>query len=216
MRAKLLVLISLTTISCTVPACNVPAFAVDDQSASTSALQVNPNLTPEKKALILELLKVTEADKTVDKVVAQMMAAHQRQYPLMISQIVNANNDLTAEQKKDIIEKSQTRSQQSSERLKELFKQKIDLGDVLNKVALVVYDKNFTDAELKDIIAFYKTPTGLKTLKQMPDVMRESMDMTSNLIAPQMAQIITQLMEEEKAKLKSGDKPAETKPAVIQ
>lgn len=208
MRAKFLVTVALTTISC-----SVPAFAVDDQSTSTSAPQVSPTLTPEKRALILDLLKVTEADKTVDKVVAQMMAAHQRQYPLMIAQIVNANNDLTAEQKKDIIEKSQTRSQQSSERLRELFKQKIDLADVLNKVALVVYDKNFTDAELKDIIAFYKTPTGLKTLKQMPDVMKESMDMTSNLIAPQMGQIITQLMEEEKAKLKAVDKPAETKPA---
>lgn len=204
MHAKLVLLTALTTISC-----GVPAFAVDDKSASTSAAQVSPNLTPEKKALILDLLRITEADKTVDKVVAQMMAAHQRQYPLMIAQIVNANTNLTEEQRKELIEKSQARSQQSSERLKVLFKEKIDLGALLNKVALVVYDKNFNDAELKDIIAFYKTPTGQKTLKQMPEVMRESMDMTSTLIAPQMAQIITQLMDEEKAKLKSIDKPAQ-------
>ncbi len=201
MRLKASIIAALTAVSCMVPAL---AVAPEGQTASTTATS---NLSAEKKALILDLLKITEADKTVDKVVAQMMAAHQRQYPLMIAQIVNADTGLTADQKKDIIEKSQTRSQQSSERLKELFKQKIDLGDVLNRVALVVYDKNFTEAELKDIIAFYKTPTGQKTLKQMPDVMRESMDMTSNLIAPQMGQIITQLMDEEKAKLKAVDKP---------
>lgn len=206
MRVKTLLLTALTII-----ACSAPSFAVEPDAPDTSSSSVkpNPNLTPEKKALILDLLRITEADKTVDKVVAQMMAAHQRQYPLMIAQIVNANTNLTAEQKKDLIEKSQTRSQQSSERLKELFKEKIDLGELLNKVALVVYDKNFTDAELKDIIAFYKTPTGQKTLKQMPEVMRESMDMTSTLIAPQISQIITQLMDEEKAKLQSVDKPAE-------
>ncbi len=201
MRLKASIIAALTAVSCMVPAL---AVAPEGQTASTTATS---NLSAEKKALILDLLKITEADKTVDKVVAQMMAAHQRQYPLMIAQIVNADTGLTADQKKDIIEKSQTRSQQSSERLKELFKQKIDLGEVLNRVALVVYDKNFTEAELKDIIAFYKTPTGQKTLKQMPDVMRESMDMTSSLIAPQMGQIITQLMDEEKAKLKSVDKP---------
>ncbi|CAN5403267.1 hypothetical protein BH10CYA1_BH10CYA1_00700 [soil metagenome] len=207
MRVKSLLMATLTTVSCC-----LPAFAVSpDGEASASAPTTNANLSPEKKALILDLLKVTDADKTVDKVVAQMMAAHQRQYPLMIAQIVNAEIGLTDDQKKEIIQKSQTRSQQSSERLRELFKEKIDLVDVLNKVALVVYDKNFTEAELKDIIAFYKTPTGQKTLKQMPDVMRESMEMTSTLIAPQMGQIITQLMAEEKAKLKSADKPAVTK-----
>ncbi|MBS1952868.1 MAG: DUF2059 domain-containing protein [Cyanobacteria bacterium SZAS-4] len=206
MRATSILLTALTIF-----ACNAPAFALapDEPAAPSISTEPNANLTPEKKALIMDLLKITEADKTVDKVVAQMMAAHQRQYPVMIAQIINSNTNLTAEQKKDLIEKSQARSQQSSERLKELFKEKIDLGALLNKVALVVYDKNFTDGELKDIIAFYKTPTGQKTLKQMPEVMRESMDMTSTLIAPQMSQIITQLMDEEKAKLKSVDKPEE-------
>ncbi len=207
MRVKSILLAVLTTISCCAPAF---ALTPEEQSAKTAS-PPNPNLSPEKKALIMDLLKITEADKAVDKVVAQMMAAHQKQYPLMIAQIVNADSSLTDAQKKDIIDKSNQRSTRSSERLKELFTQKIDLGDVLNKVALVVYGKNFNDGELKDIIAFYKTPTGQKSLKQMPEVMRESMDMTTTLIAPQMGQIITQLMDEEKARIKTGARQAETK-----
>ncbi len=218
MNFKPLLLTALTAVSLTGPAfANSPdAHSTSTSSTSTSSTTTttsveNLNLTPEKKALILELLKITEADKTVDKVVAQMMAAHQRQYPIMIAQIVNADTNLTDDQKRDVIEKSQARALRSSERLRELFVQKINLGDVLQKVAFVVYDKNFTDSELKDIIAFYKTPTGQKSLKQMPEVMRESMDMTSTLIAPQMGQIVSQLMSEEKARLKTADKPEENK-----
>jgi hypothetical protein len=215
MRFKSTMIAALTVASCMAPALALSPDGTTSTTNSTSTTTTttsteNPNLSPEKKALIVELLKITEADKTVDKVVAQMMAAHQKQYPLMIAQIVNAESNLTDEQKKEVIAKSQERAARSSERLRELFVQKINLGDVLNKVAFVVYDKNFTDGELKDIIAFYKTPTGQKSLKQMPEVMRESMDMTTTLIAPQMGQIITQLMEEEKARLKTADnKPTE-------
>lgn len=35
--------------------------------------------------------------------------------------------------------------------------------------------ENFSDAELKDIIAFYKTPAGEKVIKTMPVVMQQSM-----------------------------------------
>lgn len=33
-----------------------------------------------------------------------------------------------------------------------------------------VYGKRFKDSELQDIIAFYKTPTGAKLVKSMPDI----------------------------------------------
>ncbi|RTL35670.1 MAG: DUF2059 domain-containing protein [Candidatus Melainabacteria bacterium] len=211
MRLTTLCLAAFMSVSLHSSALAISPEAQDKTSTAAAASVENPNLSPEKKALILDLLKITEADKTVDKVVAQMMAAHQKQYPLMIAAIVNADTSLTDDQKKDLIEKSQARSLRSSERLRELFVQKINLGDVLNKVALVVYDKNFTDAELKDIIAFYKTPTGQKSLKQMPEVMRESMEMTTTLISPQMNDIITQLMTEEKARLKTADKPDDGK-----
>lgn len=213
MRLENILLASLVAMASFTPSFAAPsgsgtAPANASAGVPTVTLEPNPNLSAKKKALILDLLKLTEADKTVDKVVSHMMAAHQKQYPLMVAQIVNADPDLTDVQKKDLIEKSQTRAARSSERLKELFLSKINLGDVMNKVAIVVYDKNFSEQELQDIIAFYNTPTGQKTLKQMPSVIQESMEMTTALISPQMGQIITQVMEEERAKLKAADKPA--------
>lgn len=37
-----------------------------------------------------------------------------------------------------------------------------------------VYERNFTPAEIKELLAFYKTPLGRKTLETLPKVMAES------------------------------------------
>jgi len=39
---------------------------------------------------------------------------------------------------------------------------------------IAILDKNFTDDEIKQLIAFYKTPLGQKVLTQMPVVMQQS------------------------------------------
>jgi hypothetical protein len=43
------------------------------------------------------------------------------------------------------------------------------------KASPAVYARNFTAPELRDIVAFYKTPTGAKALHTMPKVMGEVM-----------------------------------------
>ena len=45
-------------------------------------------------------------------------------------------------------------------------------GDVM-KDAPAVYARHFTAQELKDILAFYKSPTGAKALREMPKVLAD-------------------------------------------
>jgi hypothetical protein len=40
-----------------------------------------------------------------------------------------------------------------------------------------IYADNYTESELRDILAFYQTPTGQKTLAKMPSLMQQSMAM---------------------------------------
>lgn len=54
-------------------------------------------------------------------------------------------------------------------------------ADVM-KEAPGIYAHNFTAQELRDMVAFYKTPTGAKALRAMPKVMGEIM----GLLAPRM------------------------------
>jgi uncharacterized protein len=44
----------------------------------------------------------------------------------------------------------------------------------LQEPVITIFDKNFTDGEIKQLIAFYKTPLGQKVVTQMPVVMQQS------------------------------------------
>ncbi|MEL0641064.1 DUF2059 domain-containing protein [Pseudoalteromonas aliena] len=54
-----------------------------------------------------------------------------------------------------------------------------------------VYDKHFSEQEIADMLAFYKTDTGQKILKKMPVVMQESMQMSQSLMKDAMPKIQT-------------------------
>ena len=65
-----------------------------------------------------------------------------------------------------------------------------------------VYDKHFSEQEIADMLAFYKTDTGQKILEKMPVVMQESMQMSQSLVQdamPKIQQIAGELSEELKA-----------------
>jgi hypothetical protein len=49
----------------------------------------------------------------------------------------------------------------------------IDAGKFIEYL-IPIYDKHFSDEELKSIIAFYETPAGRKLISTLPEVMAES------------------------------------------
>ena len=46
----------------------------------------------------------------------------------------------------------------------------------LTDMVATIYAQHFTEAELKDIVAFYKTPAGKKMLVQEPTAIKQSLD----------------------------------------
>jgi len=57
--------------------------------------------------------------------------------------------------------------------------------------APTIYARHFSAAELRDMMAFYKTPTGQKSLKAMPQVMADVFAM----IMPKMQGLQVQVMD---------------------
>ncbi|MGH9902755.1 MAG: DUF2059 domain-containing protein [Pyrinomonadaceae bacterium] len=78
-----------------------------------------------------------------------------------------------------------------------LFNQKVDYPKLVEEVSQEVYDEHFTAEELRDLLAFYKTPTGRKTIKIMPQLFSESMNKTSERLAPEVQPIVKEIIEEE-------------------
>lgn len=60
------------------------------------------------------------------------------------------------------------------EKMAKVVREALPRSDLLQFNA-EVYGSRFSDAELQQIIDFYKTPTGSKILREMPSVMREVM-----------------------------------------
>ncbi|SFE48441.1 hypothetical protein SAMN05216167_114114 [Spirosoma endophyticum] len=48
-----------------------------------------------------------------------------------------------------------------------------DYEDLFNQL-IPVYDKHYTHDEIKELLAFYKSPLGQKTIKELPTIMQES------------------------------------------
>ena len=51
---------------------------------------------------------------------------------------------------------------------------------LFNKTA-EIYSTNFTEAEIKGLIEFYKTPLGIKTLRTLPSLLKETMKISTVL-----------------------------------
>ena len=55
----------------------------------------------------------------------------------------------------------------------ERFQKHFDLNAVTETI-VPIYDRHLSDEDLNGLLAFYKTPLGQRTLKVMPEIMRES------------------------------------------
>jgi hypothetical protein len=78
--------------------------------------------------------------------------------------------------------------------------------DVLGPRMTDLYVQAFTEAELRDLIAFYKTPTGQKALAKMPALLQQGRQLTMEIAKqhkPELEQMIRARKEElEKAQKK--------------
>lgn len=79
-----------------------------------------------------------------------------------------------------------------------------------------IFIKNFSEDELKDLIAFYQSPTGKKSVTLMPSLLEQGVSMSQKRIADHMPELQAALAAEkqkEDAEKKAQEQaaPAETK-----
>ena len=84
----------------------------------------------------------------------------------------------------------------------EKFHAKLDTQKLLD-LAVPIYDKHFTDADIKGLIQFYETPLGQKTVKALPQITAELTDAGRNMGATvardSMLEVISEHPELQKA-----------------
>jgi uncharacterized protein len=161
-------------------------------------------ITPEKKALIKELLGLVNSGNAAEAIAIQFMDQFQQ------SGIILIKNDLrewiqkqkvAPAEKKRLVAEMDESAQRILTRLRAEFPKRINLGEILEIVTLEVYDKYFTEAEVKDLIAFYKTPTGRKSIKILPQISAEMLPRIAQLMDPAVTLLATELLGDELKRL---------------
>jgi uncharacterized protein len=157
-------------------------------------------ITPEKKALIKELLGLLNSGNAAGAIAIQFMEQFQQSAIILIKsdlrEWIEEQKFAPAEKKRLEAEMDES-AQRILTRLRAEFPKRINLGEILEIVTLEVYDKFFTEAELKDLIAFYKTPTGQKFIKILPQISAEMLPRIGQLMDPAATLLATELLGDE-------------------
>lgn len=176
------------------------AFALLSFLAGTAFAQ--SKISDEKKVLIKELLAVTHSVQNSEGVVNLMVDQIEKETVETLKPMIERNSSLSSAKKAALQKEMIDSSKRAAERMRELFREKIDYGRLIEEVSEEIYDAHYSNDELKDLIAFYESPTGQKTVRITPQILSESMLKTSQRLSPQIQEIVKQVVDEETARFK--------------
>jgi uncharacterized protein len=67
---------------------------------------------------------------------------------------------------------------------------------LLNVDMVDIYDKYFSEKEIDDFIAFYKSPSGQKMISSIPDIQRETMTIMAQKYSPEIEASMSKAFEQ--------------------
>lgn len=120
-----------------------------------------------KQESIKELFHLMQTDSMMEKTFAAIVPAIMTQMPKE--------------------EKDSTKLAQMNQFMNSLIASSKEMcKKMLNEDIVVLYDKFFTENEIKDLIIFYKTPTGKKMIEKSPEMQIEIMNMLMQKYMPEL------------------------------
>jgi len=150
------------------------------------AFSINCFAAPASKATIEELFQVTQAQKIMDTIYGQMDG--------MFKKMVEGMN--VPEEQKPVIDRFFVK-------YNALVKE--DLGwEKLKDPMIDAYANVYTEAEVKDMIKFYKSSAGKKMLAKMPELMQATMGIVQGAMKDMMPKV-NQLQSELREELKQAN-----------
>lgn len=170
--------------------------------SGVNVARAQDSVSPESASLVKELVEVTGGKQTFNDIVSGTMSFQNAQTRQMLNDLFKDDSDSTRADKamfskmtEEVIARIETRS-------KEFFTKRFDFDKFVNDVFVPVYTKHYTDNELRDMIAFFRTPTGQKMTKEMPELMLDSMVAISKNLMPAFNEYMKQVLDDEIATIK--------------
>jgi hypothetical protein len=171
------------------------AFALLAQANAQS------NVSNEKLALIKELVTLINGENNAKEFLDVMSSQMDATRKATITAILDERTDLSAAERKALEDTLIKDMETMSKRFQARLLEKLDYAGMIDEIATAVYDKNYTLEEIRDLLVFYKSPTGQKSLKLMPTIMRETMQAVQERLIPKIPVILRELQEEDRKEI---------------
>ncbi|HEY6331469.1 MAG TPA: DUF2059 domain-containing protein [Blastocatellia bacterium] len=157
-----------------------------------------PTISPAKLELIKELIAVTDVANSTKLTMIQTMSSMGgfTSSLMKAAPVPSSGQNLTPEQQAQA--KKVTSALMASEisRLSDSLVKGIDFDKMIAAVYVPLYDKYYTEDDLRDLIAFYKTPTGQKLVLVSPMLAAEASAKTGEFLLPMLMQNMKGLQEQ--------------------
>ncbi len=150
-------------------------------------------ISAEKLALIKELLEITQASKNLNQTIdSNIRTTLNDLVAIVLKKAPELGSDRPGMEEKFLSVVTKMATKYRDRVIKE-----IDANELITQVAFPIYDKYFTEAEMRDIVRFYKSPTGKKALGLMSQIFSDSISRTSEILLPKMSKIMDEVIAED-------------------
>ena len=163
-------------------------------SITASAQQ---ELSAEKRALISEFRALTGANNVNSRINFSTESVNK-----MLSAIVSEDKELTESQRADLAAPITEATTRIDKAARVFLENKHQLVELSEQTIFSIYDKAFTDSELKELIAFYRTPTGKKAAVFLPTLSSQLQTAFGEVIKAKLDGILQPRIQTETEQLK--------------
>jgi hypothetical protein len=153
-----------------------------------------------KGLLIRELLQLSGGGQAAEQVAQLFLAQIRYVYGSMVEEVVASESDLSVEEKQALQEHLADFDRFAGV-FSERFAERIDLDAVLEAVYVPLYDRYFEETELREIVAFYRTPAGRKMIAVLPSLMQDGLESTVPLVQPKVMALVGEILADRRMEL---------------
>ena len=186
-----------------------PALSEAEVTKSKSEPEVTesksePEATESKQEMIRELLTIVGiagmAEQMRDQQSVVELMQMQPSYHQMMEWATSEQPDL-AEADRQLLLARLDDFDAFAERFRALFNERLDFSAIIETVYPPLYDKTFSEEELRQLVTFYRTPVGRRSIEVMPSLMQEAAAGVEGAVQPLAIGLIHEIVAEERAKL---------------
>lgn len=171
--------------------CFVFSLTVNAQTSATAAPA--PEISPEKRALAKELSEAMGMKQQASELLTAMENELSKQMVEITWQALSAMPEmkvLTESERQDLQTQLREDSARQTTRVLGAITKRVDYGQLLEDVTIAIYSKYYNEKELKDLISFYKSDTGRRSIELAPKLIAESMSEAGNRLMPVMEDVM--------------------------